>query len=565
MANLLAKGLNQVGLYRPVKKALRLVSDEKYRQREFELRHDLKLTRSMIGSWAAQGAENSDPNKLFGIVSFTDLPMHAKFQALVGKTMQLQGYTPVVFTNSSIRFGSEYFRLFGINRFVMWDKLIDQSASFLDRVDELVLELLPFCPTVAACLSIKFNEVEVGKHALSMVCRKRVEGRLNLNDPLTLDMFKSEFRRSIHSVLIAEEYFKKNPFQKLLIRDSGYTPNGAIFEVALREGVDCVVFEVGQRRGTWTFKRYTRDSKGLHYFSLSPSTWDRIRNLPWTSEDDEKLQLEFTGRYKPDSTEDTRRLQSGKQMKSPQVMREELGLDPQKKTAVIFSHVAWDAAFFFGTCLFDDFEDWLFQTVQFVAQECQMMNWIVKVHPFNVFKLRRESVQETSEMRLLRPLFPLPDHVKIMQADTNINTQSLFPLVDYVLTVNGTVGMEFPCYGVPAVVAGTGRYNGRGFTIDPKTKEEYLATLKNLHTVPRLNDEVKQLARKHFYSLMVGRQTSFEDVAPMELKRLHEAQSDVHDNIRINATSLDDLKRANSLKFFGEWLANQSEEDLIQL
>jgi len=35
---------------------------------------------------------------------------------------------------------------------------------------------------------------------------------------------------------------------------------------------------------------------------------------------------------------------------------------------------------------------------------------------------------------------------------------------------------------------------------------------------------------------MVGKQVSFEDVAPMELKRIHEAQSDVHNNISIKSS-----------------------------
>src|SRR6185295_19253865 len=171
-------------------------------------------------------------------------------------------------------------------------------------------------------------------------------------------------------------------------------------------------------------KRYTAKTIAQHYFSLSPSTWEKLKKTAWTAELDAKLEKEFAGRYRPDSTDDTRRLQSGKKTKTPGEVRAQLGLDPKKKSAVIFSHVAWDAAFFYGTGLFDDFEDWLFQTVKYVAGNCPHLNWIVKVHPFNVFKLQRETVKETSEMRLLAPLMPLPDHVRIMQADTDINTQS---------------------------------------------------------------------------------------------------------------------------------------------
>jgi hypothetical protein len=150
-----------------------------------------------------------------------------------------------------------------------------------------------------------------------------------------------------------------------------------------------------------------------------------------------------------------------------------------------------------------------------------------------------------------------------MRANTGINTQSLFPVVDYVLTVNGTVGMEFPCYGIPAILAGTGRYDGLGFTVDPATKAEYFAVLKRLHEMPPLSQEVRELARRHFLALMRRCQTSLEDIAPMELKRVNEAQSDVHDNISITAKSLDEFQNAPSIRHLGEWLAHSSESNLL--
>jgi hypothetical protein len=556
--------LEKLGLYRPVKKTIRYLSDPQFRQREREVREDLERTRRDVGSWARLGSENADPNRLFGIVSFTNLPLHAKFHCLVAKAMQLRGYTPVVFNVSGNRFGHDYYRLFGIDRLIMWDRYVREVASADDAVQALTDSLLPIGSTVRQAIETRFHGVEVGKHALSMVCRRRVEGQLDLSDPETWRLLREQLRNAVAGVLAAQRFLDDHPMQKMLVRDAGYIPNGAIYETALGRGVDCVVYEQGQRRGTWIVKRHTPETRGLHYFSLSAPTWERILQEPWTDADDNRLEQEFAGRYRPDSTDDTRRLQSGKQLKTPEAVRAQLGLDPNKKTTVIFSHVAWDAAFFYGTCLFDDFEQWLFETVKFVAAECPELNWIVKLHPFNVFKLQRETKSEESEMRLLRSLMPLPEHVRIVHADTDINTQSLFPIVDYVLTVNGTVGMEFPCYGVPAVLAGTGRYNGRGFTIDPGSQEAYWETLRRLHTVPPLDPNARQFARRHFLALIARRQTSLEDVAPMELKRLHEAQSNVADNIRIAAQSLEEFRSSPSLRRLGDWLATSVEPDLLE-
>lgn len=555
--------LDRVGVYTPLNRAVRYLRDPVYRQNRRDVWEDLDRTRREVGDWAALGSERENPNRLFGIVSFTNLPLHAKFHALVAKAMQLRGYKPVVFTYSGCRFGHEYYRLFGIDRLVMWDEYVGEIANGAEEIEALVAGLVPASMRVNEVKAIRFHGVDVGKHALSMTCRKRIEGRLDFDDIETRGMFQRFLVQSVQSVLAAERFLAENPVEKMLVRDAGYIPNGGIFEAALEKNIDCIVYEQGQRRHTWILKRYSSRSKGQHYFSLDEAAWQRMKSTQWGAREEAGVEREFAGRYQPDSTDDTRRLQSGKRLKSPDEVRAQLGLDPSKKTAIIFSHVAWDAAFFFGSCLFDDFEDWLFQTVKFVAAECPEVNWVVKLHPFNVFKLQRENKTEESEMRLLASLMPLPDHVKIVRAATDINTQSLFPLADYVLTVNGTVGMEFPCYGVPAIVAGTGRYDARGFTVDPATREEYFSILRDLHARPPLTEEERQLARRHFVGLMTRRQVSLEDIAPMELKRLNEAQSDVHDNLSIRARSLEEFEASPSIKRIGDWLAFSHDPDLI--
>lgn len=546
-----------------MRRTVRRIADPAQRRREDEITADIARTRAEIGVWGRDGMDRADSGRVFGVLSFTDLPLHAKFQALIAKTMQLEGYTPLIFTTSGVRYAPQYFEMFGIDRdrLIAWNRYAPLHAP---DVEAITRSLLPERPSVSDIMTCQLHGAEIGKHALSMTARKLVQGRLDLDDPAVLALFHKQFNLSVQSVIAMRHLLSTTPIRKLLVRDAGYVPNGAIYETALAHGVDCIVYEQGQRRGTWIFKRYTPETKGQHYFSLSAESWEAVKAQSWTPTDDAKLDAIFAGRYQPNSTDDTRRLMTDKQIKPPDAVRAQLQLDPNKKTAVIFSHIAWDAAFFFGSCLFDDFEHWLLETVKFVSAECPDMNWVVKLHPFNVFKLQREKVREESEMRLLRPLMPLPDHVKIMRADTDINTQSLFPLVDYVLTVNGTIGMEFPCFGVPAVLGGTGRYNGRGFTMEPPTRAAYFETLRTLHTVPRFDAAAQTLARRYFYALTARRQTSLEDIAPMELKRANEAQSDVHDNISITARSLAEFEFMESIRRLRGWFAHSADLDLLE-
>lgn len=532
-----------------------------------EISADIERTRAAVGGWARQGAERASADRMFAILSFTNLPMFAKLNCILAKAMQLEGYSPLIFTYAATTTAHEYFRLFGIDRegWILWRETANTYAPMDAAFDHMIDGMIPPDADALALLNVTLHGVEIGKHALSMTARNLVHARLDWADAAVRARFRHNLERAAQAVLTTEQLLRHYPIHKMLVRDSGYVPNGAIYETALRAGVDCIVYDQGLRRGSWTFKRYTRfEQKSEHYSSLSSETWAEAQAQAWTPEADAALEAMFAGRYQPDSTEDLRRLQHGKHFKTAEQVRAQLGLDPAKKTAVIFSHIAWDAAYFYGSCLFGDFDNWLFQTVRFVAQHCPDMNWIVKLHPYNAFKLQRENVKEESEMRVLRPLLPLPDHVKIMRADTDINTQSLFPVVDYVLTVMGTVGMEFPCYGVPAVLAGTGRYHGRGFTVDHDSVEAYWATLRHLHHLPRLSDHQRELARKYTYTLMARRQTAMDDIAPMQVKRINEAQSDVHDNIEIDAHSLAEFESKRSIQRLRAWMAHSDARDILE-
>ncbi len=204
--------------------------------------------------------------------------------------------------------------------------------------------------------------------------------------------------------------------------------------------------------------------------------------MPWRAQDDEAVVKRIADNYNElGAWYNRQQLQDGKCVFSADELRATLGLDPRKKTAVIFSHILYDATFFYGDNLFDDYEDWLVETVRGAIAN-PALNWVVKVHPVNVWRSRMDGAALVQlEAEALHKRFgELPAHVKLMPADTAVNTFSLFKVIDFGLTVRGTIGMELPCFGIPVVTAGTGRDAARGFTIDPTSRDEYANLLETL-------------------------------------------------------------------------------------
>jgi hypothetical protein len=75
----------------------------KHRAKNAQMRdveRDFETTRSMLGSFIGEGRvrENGKGKALF--ISFTNVPVFAKVEALMAKSLQLRGYSPVIVTLS---------------------------------------------------------------------------------------------------------------------------------------------------------------------------------------------------------------------------------------------------------------------------------------------------------------------------------------------------------------------------------------------------------------------------------------------------------------------------------
>ena len=125
------------------------------------------------------------------------------------------------------------------------------------------------------------------------------------------------------------------------------------------------------------------------------------------------------------------------------------------------------------------------------------MNWIVKLHPANVWKRKRDRLRasSTSTSPIREHIGELPPHVELLDPDTDISTWSLFDVTDYGVTIRGSIGFELPCFGMPALTAGTGFYSGRGFTVDSETADEYLGRLVRIQSSQPPNAASVELAR----------------------------------------------------------------------
>lgn len=521
------------------------------------LRDLLGFRRRATGFRAARPRRTGAGTAL--IVSLSDFVYQLKLEGVLARALELEGYRPVILTLWNARWAERYFRALGLREFVYPEELVPPArAAGAERASA---EFLAGEVTVQGLKALEFGGAHVGQQTLSSLSRGFERGRISLADPEVRRALETLLPESMRSVLAAEALLDRIRPDMVIFNEKGYAGFGSIYDVALARGANVIQFVAAgiHWRDALLFKRYTEDTRRVHPASLSAESWRSVSSMPWTSRHERELEEEFAARYGGEAKHPDAGLQEGKRVKTAGEVRAQLGLDPARKTAVIFSHVLWDANLFFGDDLFEDQETWLVESVRAACANAEV-SWIVKLHPANMYK--SETGELNDEVAIREAIGDLPAHVRLLEPETDINTYSLFVLADYGVTIRGTIGMELPCFGVPVLTAGTGRYSGLGFTNDSSTAEEYLGKLARIQELPPLAPRETELARRHAYGLFRLRPFRFSsyEASFMPAARLRHPLSH---NLRLCARTPQDVESAPDLREFAAWAQDRSQLDYL--
>jgi len=428
------------------------------------------------------------------------------FQAPLLLAFRAAGYCPVVLLGSRTGWLEAGYRCFGVGDFAYFeDHLADgphpTTASFLAGVS-----------TIEDAIGLRWRDAAIGRYAVSTLMRRMRRGDPQL-DGKGREQLSAALSEALRDTDAAAAILDRVRPDFALLLDHGYTPHGQVFDLQLARGGCCFTWNAAHRDGSLMLKRYGSDNRDHHPSSLSAASWQRLLAMPWTERHWVRLRHELESCYRSGEWYGEVGTQFNTIFFDRAALAARLGLDPQKKTVALFPHIFWDATFFWGTDLFRNYEDWFCAALR-AACANPALNWIIKVHPGNVVKDRRDGVAgEHSELAAIRATVGvLPSHVKLIPADSDISTFALFDVIDYCLSVRGTVGIEAACFGIPVVTAGTGRFDRLGFTVDPDSPTVYLDLLSRLQDLPPMDAARIELARRFAYGVLIMRPTPLRSV-----------------------------------------------------
>lgn len=487
-----------------------------------------------------------------------------KSSLMLGSALRLEGVRPVVLAHHRrvprIR---RYARAFGVRSMRYRDE-VHLSKEAVAGIEKLVRELLAEPGDFEAVRGWTYRGQPMGQRVLSTLIRRTLQGEPDPGDPALRSLLESILRRVLCNYHQAGRVLDSVRPSWVFADETGYADNGPLVDVALSRGLDVLEASPFVTEGALMLKRMSAELGRAPSASVSRCSLERLAKEGWSAGREAELDAEFEVRYSGRSA-----LHRMYQWHTRPVGREEicreLRLDPRLPIAVVFSHVLWDASFFYGEDLFATYQRWLERTV-LAAMDNPRVSWLIKTHPANAFRLAHGDVTgPVAEVEVVRRCArELPAHVRLVMPETPISSLSLYRHADLGVTVRSTAGLEMACFGKPVVTAGTGHYSGLGFTHDSRSPEEYLGRLQHLESLAApLSREQTTEARRYAYALFKLRPwiaQSFE----LRLEFPERGWHPLDRNVVPSARTLGEARRHGDLHRFARWAVRSESADYLE-
>jgi hypothetical protein len=497
------------------------------------------------------------------LLSYQAIPYSLKLEAVMARTLQDRGWQVSVLASPATEpFATAYHgRLLGAPVHCLEDYVSLRPRR--DVREQVEAALAVARRSLAEFKGLKLRDAPLPLHALATLSAARPDGMVQADEDSLL-LLGRLLRRSLLLMDGADALFAALRPTLALGIEKGFVGTCEAFYTALSRRTDYVQWFGCHEPEAIMLKRYRRGSEREHPFSISDANWAELRQAPWSDAYLAAVMGEFERGYKTGAWFKYKSIEGAQQFPERHALEQRLGLDREKKTAVIYSHILNDANLFYGNDLFTGgYEEWLVETVRAAAQN-PSVNWVLKIHPANALRNARLGYTgEFGELLALKRAFGrVPEFLHVVSPKDDVSPLAFFGLTDWGVTVRGTVGLELPCFGVPVVTAGTGRYSGKGFTVDSDSPEQYLARLRDIHRIPPLTEAERRLGVRYAYNVFTRRPARYGEVLGDTYPVRPDGQRTR--NLEMKVGTLGELLGHRRMKAIAEFLEAPGRDDFLE-
>lgn len=334
--------------------------------------------------------------------------------------------------------------------------------------------------------SFVYRDLPVGEHAYASLLKATLRG-VPLDDERTRWIGRRCLASAITLVNRGERLFDRTRPDRFVVADGVYVSAAPLCSLARRRGIHVAVHgNPYRKRSIWvshdeSYHRALINAKNAHWEALE-MTPERVRAADEYLASKHSSSRDYTS-FHIDSIQD------------PATIRRELGLD-DRPIVGLFTNILWDAQIYYRLNVFSNMLEWMFETIR-AFEKRPDLQLAIRIHPGEA-----PGSWPTNQPILpeIERAFPrLPENVKIVRPESKVSSYVLGEMSRAALVYGARVGVELVMLGTPVVVAGEAFMRGKGFTIDPASREEYFAVLDGIADIERASAEARARARKWYY------------------------------------------------------------------
>ena len=297
------------------------------------------------------------------------------------------------------------------------------------------------------------------KYIKSLVLRYFKVGELDRENGLMNEVYTKAKKAAKISASIGKGIANLKP-DRVLFAHGVYTTRGPAVEIL--NSLEIPTISISRAKIAQTHKLNWKVSGD--WWDVS-ATWEKDKEIPLTDSQNRILDDYLHSRrnherdvlvynHSPEESEDS--------------LIRKLNLSNDKPIITLFTNVLWDAASAQREIVFKDAISWVIETVKWFTEHSDRQ-LIVRIHPAE----KVIGTQQPFLQILKHEIGVVPENIKILTPEVDVNSWSLLRVTDMGLVHTSTVGLELALEGKPCVCVADTHYRGKGFTIDATDKKQY--------------------------------------------------------------------------------------------
>lgn len=420
------------------------------------------------------------------VESLANIPTHVNSVSRVAKIIEEEeGIKPIVLVNNYMKLLYSYSKVYesyGISQFIFFRL---SSFSPILFIKSLYKSIIMYSQLIKGSdlLNIEMDGISFGE----LVYDSFIRNEENIYTvPKDLRLIKY-LKKGFSYYYLYKKIFKKYNFSYYITGDKEYIEYGIPSQIAVNNGIKTIVVG-GPRVSIYNSSNIRTNT--FHPNMMKSEILSKLDHSFNVKLVDDILDVRMNGQSKQ---QDAMNAYNNKKIYKRVELVQELCLDPSKKNAIIMPHAFSDSPHCSERMLFNDYYDWFSQLLEH-AEHNDSVNWILKPHPSSYYFNEDGFVEKYLQDKMYKNIVITPP---------NMSTASIKNVADVILTVRGTAGLEFSCFGVPALLAGSGYYTGYGFTKESNSQKEYFEQIEKIDTIQKLTEQEIFDAKLIFYWVYV--------------------------------------------------------------